>query len=303
MCEFDYLLKRKSLDSIKSLTDQIILLNRILIKENPNFVVVFGDTDSTLSGALTASKLNIPIIHIEAGMRSNDLRMQEEKNRKIVDQLSQIFFCSCKRAIKNLKDEKILNSNYGSRLFNVGDLMLDSIGLIKDKINSVKEEKRNILLTIHRDESIANKNKLESMIKELSKLSENYNITFPLHPKTRKRIIELNLMKLLENSKIKIIKPLSYINNIRYLLSSELIITDSGGMQKEAYFLKKPCFTLRNSTEWIETIEEGWNVLISNNPKNLKKIIQQFKLPKKNKCTYGRGNAAEKIVNILKGLS
>ncbi len=303
MCEFNYLLKRKSLDSIKSLTDQIILLNRILIKENPNFVVVFGDTDSTLSGALTASKLNIPIIHIEAGMRSNDLRMQEEKNRKIVDQLSQIFFCSCKRAIKNLKDEKILNSNYGSRLFNVGDLMLDSIGLIKDKINSVKEEKRNILLTIHRDESIANKSKLESMIKELSRLSENYNITFPLHPKTRKRIIEFNLMKLLESSKIKIIKPLSYINNIRYLLSSELIITDSGGMQKEAYFFKKPCFTLRNSTEWIETIEEGWNVLISNNPKNLKKIIQQFKLPKKNKCTYGRGNTAEKIVNILKGLS
>ena len=174
--------------------------------------------------------------------------------------------------------------------------------MIKDKVHSIKKEKNNILLTIHRDESIENKNKLKSIIKELSTLSENYNITFPIHPKTRKRIMELNLIKLLESSKIRIIKPLSYINNIRYLLSSELIITDSGGMQKEAYFLKKPCFTLRNSTEWAETIEEGWNVLLSNNPKNLKKIIQQYKLPKGNKCTYGKGNTAEKIVHILKRL-
>ena len=180
------------------------------------------------------------------------------------------YFFAHVKAIKNLKDEKIVKSNYASRLFNVGDLMLDSIKLIKDKVHSIKKEKNNILLTIHRDESIENKNKLKSIIKELSILSENYNITFPIHPKTRKRIMELNLMKLLESSKIKIIKPLSYINNIRYLLSSELIITDSGGMQKEAYFLKKPCFTLRNSTEWIETIDEGWNVLLSNNPKNLK---------------------------------
>ena len=302
MPNFDYSLKRKSLDSIENLSNQILLLNKVLMSECPDFVAVFGDTDSTLSGALIASKLNIPVIHIEAGMRSNDLKMQEEKNRKIVDQLSQIFFCSCKKAIKNLKDEKIVNSNYASRLFNVGDLMLDSIKLIKDKVNSIKKEKNNILLTIHRDESIENKNKLKSIIKELSTLSENYNITFPIHPKTRKRIKELNLIKLLESSKIRIIKPLSYINNIRYLLSSELIITDSGGMQKEAYFLKKPCFTLRNSTEWTETIEEGWNVLLSNNPKNLKKIIQQYKLPKKNKCTYGKGNTAEKIVHILKGL-
>ena len=136
----------------------------------------------------------------------------------------------------------------------------------------------------------------------ITSLLKPYNITFPIHPKTRKRIMELNLIKLLESSKIRIIKPLSYINNIRYLLSSELIITDSGGMQKEAYFLKKPCFTLRNSTEWAETIEEGWNVLLSNNPKNLKKIIQQYKLPKRNKCSYGKGNTAEKIVHILKGL-
>lgn len=280
-------------------------IEKVLITEKPQFVNVYGDTNSTLAGALAASKLHVPIIHIEAGLRSFNKRMPEEQNRILTDHLSTILACPTETAVTNLKNENIIEN-----VFNVGDVMLDGVlfnlNIAKEKSNILSflnlENQSYALATIHRAENTDNIDKLQEIFKALTLL--NYKIILPLHPRT-KAIIEndINLKKYSSSNNIQIVDPVPYLDLLKLLSGSKLVLTDSGGLQKEAYFLKKPCITLREQTEWIETLDLGWNVLVGS---DLKKIVDQFEISSKmepnilnHKAYFGNGEAGRKIVKIL----
>lgn len=273
-------------------------IEKILIKEKPEFVVVYGDTNSTLAGAIAASKLNIKIAHIEAGLRSYNNKMPEEINRIIVDRISNILFCPNKRALNNLKKEGYHNTP--SKLLNVGDIMFEGINFYKNKLEEYNFEKMNspfILATIHREENIKNKTSFENIFKSLRHISENHNIIIPLHPRTKDKIKKESI----DTGKIEFIEPVGYIKMIDLINKSFLIITDSGGMQKEAFFLKKPCITLREETEWNELIQNKVNILVGS---DYNKILNALNLswhdPKGfDKNMYGDGKTSEKIIKSL----
>src|SRR3989338_964602 len=281
-------------------TGQIIMrLEKALLKEKPNMVLVFGDTNSTLGGALCASKLRIPVIHIESGMRSYD-KIPEEINRIVVDHISDIFFCSNRLAVGNLKKEGI-NKN----VFLVGDLMVDALIQnikIAEKNSNILEKltlkkKSYILATIHRAENTDDKRKLISIIDAL--FASDERIILPLHPRTKKYLERYSLIDRFFNSNITIIKPVDYLDMIVLEKNATKIVTDSGGVQKEAYFFQVPCITLRGVTEWKETVDDVYNKLVGTNTKDIVKSIKNFEIKKKSHHSYGNGDAAKKIVKIL----
>ena len=249
-------------------------LEKIFLKEKPDLVVVFGDTNSTLAGAEVASKLGLKIANVEAGMRSYD-EIPEEKNRVIADSHSNIFFCSTKTAVDNLKKEGITKN-----VFLVGDIMIDAlvnnleVAEKKSKILSELGLSKNeyMLATIHRAENTEDESRLKSIIKAL--ISSGEKIVIPLHPRTKKYLESYSLFENLKNSNVRIIKPLSYSDMLVMEKNARKIITDSGGMQKEAYFFKVPCITLRDVTEWEETIENGFNVLVGSDEVKIKESIK-----------------------------
>ena len=278
-------------------------IEKLLIRYKPDHVLVYGDTNSTLAAALAASKLNISILHIEAGLRSFDRSQPEEKNRVITDYLSEVCFAPTDLAVKNLIDENI-NPN---RIIRCGDIMADVLRIFDEKIqneNNIKE-KLNIqkfeycLLTIHREENTNNKKLLENILDAISSLS--YKIVFPLHPRTKSKIINFDLEKYLE--KFILSEPLNYFEMMKLTQDAKLIITDSGGLQKESYLNKVPCVTLRDNTEWIELVDSKWNLLINpNNRKNIREgIIKQIDFDKKSPhpSFYGDGYAAREILNQI----
>lgn len=277
----------------------VIRLERILIKENPDLVLVYGDTNSTLGGALCAAKLGINVCHVESGMRSYD-KIPEEINRVVVDHISNIFFCTTETAVKNLKIEGITKN-----VFLVGDLMIDAlvnhIKLAEKKSNILKElglrKNMYMLTTIHRAENTEDKLKLKSILNGLLKSKEN--IILPLHPRTKKHLQAYSLTEQIKNSNIKIIKPLPYLDMLVLEKNSRKIITDSGGVQKEAYFFKVPCITLRTVTEWKETVENGFNILVGSDSSRIYKAIKNFKISRKYMQFYGKGDAGKKIADIL----
>jgi UDP-N-acetylglucosamine 2-epimerase len=231
-------------------------IEKILLKEKPDYTLVYGDTNSTLAGALASKKLHIPVIHIEAGLRSYNKKMPEEINRVLTDHCSDILFTPSKLAGQNLKHEGIQQNS----ISNVGDILYDVFLSVYK--NLVKNKKTyDILVTIHRAENTNSKSKMLNIIKNLNKLSKEYNILFPMHPRTKKTMGQNKILKLL-SKKIKVTKPLSYGQVIYYLKYAKLLITDSGSMQKEAFFAKTQTLTIREETEWPETIVAKYNRLV-----------------------------------------
>jgi UDP-GlcNAc3NAcA epimerase len=259
-------------------------------------VLLYGDTNSTLAGALAASKLNIPIIHIEAGLRSYNRAMPEEINRVITDHVSSLLFCSSQIGVKNLKKEGIIDGVHLS-----GDIMLDAYQTFS-KIAADKVSREDILngqitgdyllLTIHRP---ANTDNLENISEILSALGEIDDcVVWPVHPRNAEAI-----SKMVIPSNIYIFEPFSYFEMLVVLNGAKKVITDSGGLQKEAHWSKKPCITIRTETEWTETLDHNWNILAKVDRNNILKALQTPIDPSSWIQLYGDGNAARKIVNTI----
>ncbi|OEU43605.1 UDP-N-acetylglucosamine 2-epimerase [Methanosarcina sp. Ant1] len=277
----------------------LIEIEKVLLKEKPDLVIVYGDTNSTLTGALAASKLHIKVAHVEAGLRSFDRAMPEEINRVVTDQISNILFCPTDTAVMNLKNEGITEGVY-----NVGDVMVDALKynqkIAEDKSTILQDLSLNpkefLLATVHRASNTDNKENLSSIVKAFSDSEET--IVFPVHPRTRKYLKEYNLWgKILKSTKV--IPPVGYLDMLKLESNARRILTDSGGVQKEAYMLRIPCTTLRDSTEWVETVEEGWNILVGADYEKIKKSIREFEVPGKSRKIFGDGKAAEKIDELL----
>ncbi len=278
-------------------------IEKIALKENPAFVLVYGDTNSTLAGALAGAKLSLPVAHVEAGMRSFDKKMPEEINRVITDHCSSLFFCASKTAIENLKKESITQN-----VFEVGDVMYDSIILfsrIAKKESTILKRwdlkpREYVTLTIHRVSNADNKDNLTSILNAF--IRSKLKVIFPVHPRTRKRMGEYGIWEKYQNKNIFFMDPVSYLDMISLQENSRIMATDSGGIQKEAYYLGIPCLTLRDVTEWTETIINGGNVLVSANET---KILDALQNPPKGvfkEKIYGDGKACQKIVTILEHL-
>ncbi len=273
-------------------------LEAAMIQNKPEIVIVFGDTNSTLAGVLAASKLYIPIIHIEAGLRSYNKNMPEEINRIVADHVSKYLFAPTQTAVDILKKEGLKKST-----FFTGDIMVDtmknnlSIALAKSTIIAdlkLKNEEYN-LLTLHRNYNVDDTRILEHILTQLGELGEK--IIFPVHPRTRKMLAESFSI----SPNILITEPVGYLDFIALENSARRIITDSGGIQKEAYLLKKPCITLRTETEWVETVKEKWNMLVSPTSKKMASKITAFKPPKKQKEVFGE-NVTKKMAKIINNI-
>jgi UDP-GlcNAc3NAcA epimerase len=220
---------------------QLVEIEKIMEKENPDFVVLYGDTNSTLSGALVASKLHVPIVHIEAGLRSHNMNMPEEINRIITDRLSQFLFCPSNEAKENLIREGY--QNFDAEIHVVGDIMLDTFKLFIEHLEIKKPiQESYIVCTIHRQENTDKSQNLIEIIEGLNEIAKTSKIIFPMHPRTKKIISD---QKILLNDNLIVTKPMSYINFLSHLKHCELVITDSGGLQKESYFMKKNCLIIR----------------------------------------------------------
>lgn len=234
-------------------------IEKVLLAEQPDWVLVYGDTNSTLAGALAAAKLHIPIAHVEAGLRSYNRRMPEEINRIVADQLSTLLLCPSQIAVHNLELEGIKKG-----VVITGDVMADSLHFSattvtahSDILNRLELQPQAYLLaTVHRAENTDGSRRLGNILSGFAALNET--VIFPVHPRTRKFLNE-NDYRIPEN--VRLIDPVGYFDIIALEKSARMLLTDSGGMQKEAYWLKVPCITLRDETEWVETVETGWNVL------------------------------------------
>ena len=274
-------------------------LEEVFIKEAPNAVMVYGDTNSTIAGALAAVKLHIPVIHVEAGLRSYNKTMPEEINRIVTDHVSDFLFVPSEMSKKNLLKEEIANGVYI-----VGDIMYDSILMHSPRANENSSILDNLkiknvnyyLATIHRAENTDTESRLRSILESFSKIDAL--IILPLHPRTKKCISKYSLIS---TDNVKIIDPVGYLDMLRLMRHSSAVLTDSGGVQKEAYYLKVPCITLRSETEWIETVEVGWNRVVDvDQIKILEAITVSDKVKEKNHPKlYGDGDTANKIVDVL----
>lgn len=274
----------------------------IALREWPDFILIYGDTNSTIAGAIVGAKLHIPVVHVEAGLRSYVREMPEEINRVVSDSISTILFCPTQIAVNNLKREGIIKGVY-----NVGDIMFETYLYYKDKAQKIStilnklnlKPKEFILCTIHRASNTDNIENLKNIFIGLTNSTEK--IILPLHPRTTKKINQNESFKKYIGQNIKIINPIGYFDMICMEANAKKIVTDSGGVQKEAYFNKVPCITLRENTEWVETVEEGANKLVGVNPKGIKESISNFHPKKQNysKSLYGDGRTSEKIIKIL----
>jgi len=279
---------------------QLEAIEKILLKEGPDLVLVYGDTNSTLAGALAAAKLHIKVAHIEAGLRSYNRVMPEEINRVLTDHVSDILFAPSKLAEKNL----IREGTQKESIYMVGDIMKDTSlfyeNFAKEPkfINEIKiSEDGFVLATIHRAENTDSKINLSNIISGLA--SSGLTVILPLHPRTQKKITEYNI-KLPEN--IHISDPVGYLEMIWLEKNCLLIATDSGGVQKEAYFHGKKCVTMRSETEWVELVNDGWNVLTDTNVERISEAIKdRSKLPESTDI-YGNGDTANKILNIISNI-
>lgn len=280
-------------------------LEDIYLEWKPDAVLVYGDTNSTLAGALAASKLNIPVAHVEAGLRSYWMRMPEEQNRVLTDHISTWLFCPTDTSVQNLHKEGIQKG-----IHRVGDVMFDAGLYYLEKLDD--EHKRGIqrplgwplplpeqfiLATIHRAENTDEVTRLKGILEGLGRLP--LQVIWPVHPRTAK-VLRSNNLSLPQN--LQLVDPVGYFDMLTLERKAQMIITDSGGVQKEAYFMQKPCITLRDQTEWVETVEDGWNLLAGTDPERIQAAFERFiqSPPQNQHKHYGEGDAARKIAEILK---
>lgn len=291
-----------------AMTGQMIeKIEEVVQKEKPDWIIVYGDTNSTLAGAIVASKLHIKLAHIEAGLRSFNMKMPEEVNRILTDRVSTILFCPTDAAVQNLKNEGY--DNFDCKIVKSGDVMQDGAMFYKNLARKPSCDIKDdfILCTIHRAENTDDENRLRSIFKALNEIAKEKQIILPLHPRTKK-ILE-NLKLNIQN--LTLIEPVGYLEMVWLCENCSLVMTDSGGLQKEAYFFEKPCITLRDETEWVELVECGANVLVGADKEkileayanhstfNIRSAGSVLGVQNSSLNLYGGGKASENIIKEL----
>ena len=276
-------------------------IEKLILIEKPDCLLVYGDTNSTLAGALAAKKLNIKVAHVEAGLRSFNMSMPEEVNRILTDRISDFLFCPTDTAVNNLNKEGF--QNFNCIIENSGDIMYDSMLLFSqfaDEKSSMMNQINGdnfLLCTIHRAENTDNDTKLFQIFEALNILADYHTIILPLHPRTKQKMGNIKI-----HPKIKLMEPLGYFDMLYLLNQCKMVITDSGGLQKEAFFNQKFCITLREETEWIELVENNKNILCGTDKVKIQAAYHEFanKNFKLDKQFYGKGDTSHKILNTLK---
>jgi len=267
----------------------------VLVGERPDCLVVYGDTNSTLAGALAAAKLEVPVAHIEAGLRSFNRRMPEEINRVVVDHLSQLLLCPSETAAHHLASEGITDNVHV-----VGDVMLDVLNWARERLHDRPaaalgelglRKGSHLVATVHRSENTDDPSRLSRILAAFNALEER--VVFPVHPRTRKAIAALGHDL---EPHVHLIDPVGYLDMVALTSSARLVMTDSGGLQKEAYWLGVPCITLRDETEWVETVEAGWNTLAGADSTSILDAVRSSIAPRMHPSLYGRGRAAQACV-------
>lgn len=273
-------------------------IEEVLLAQRPDYVLVYGDTNSTLAGALAASKLSVRLAHVEAGLRSYNRKMPEEINRVVTDHLSSLLLCPSDTSVENLAAEGITRN-----VHQVGDVMLDVLNWAKERADAKGKEvlqqfgvkKRGYLLaTIHRSENTDDMERLREILKAFNAVDEP--IIFPVHPRSRKMMNEMGFRP---GRNLKLIEPVGYVDMVALTGSARCVMTDSGGLQKETFWLGVPCLTIRNETEWVETVTCGWNVLVGQKLGHLPDMVRGIAPPASRPALYGDGAAAAKCVQLL----
>lgn len=281
--------------------EMLMRLEEVIQEQKPDWVLVYGDTNSTLAGALAAVKLHVPVAHVEAGLRSFNREMPEEHNRVLTDHCADLLFCPTQTAVDNLAREGITQ---GVHL--VGDTMYDAVlqfGELARQRSRILERleltpKHYLLATVHRPYNTDNRENLCSILSAFVECGET--VIFPVHPRTRARIVEAGVMEMLNDAQqVRLIEPVGYLDMLMLEQHARLILTDSGGMQKEAYFFAVPCVTLRPETEWVETVAAGWNVLTGANATSILSQIREFSGSCSSEPHWGHGDASSLIVAYL----
>lgn len=277
-------------------------IENILVDEKPDLMLVYGDTNSTLAGALAAKKLHIKVAHVEAGLRSFNMAMPEEINRILTDRISDLLLCPTQTAVVNLENEGY--NHIDPKICVTGDIMFDAALFYKNKAIRERsilrdlhlEGKKYVLATIHRQENTDDTQRLSQIVDALNTIHEECHVIVPLHPRTKKLVEKQGLQ-----IKFTTLEPVGYLDMIMLTSNASLIMTDSGGLQKEAFFFGKYCLTLRDQTEWVELIDGGFNKLVGSNRNQIltsyhEALTQQ---PDFNQNLYGEGDAAEKIIQAI----
>jgi UDP-GlcNAc3NAcA epimerase len=266
-------------------------IEKITMQLKPDAILIYGDTNSTLAAALVAAKMQIPQIHIEAGLRSYNRTMPEEVNRIVADQFGAMLFCPTSTAVMNLKKEGINHAG----IFECGDVMCDALKLVEHHIRPLSDDPY-YFVTLHRPYNVDNPDRLSKILTALNQLDQT--VIFPVHPRTVSRMKEFGLIPE-QFGNIRLIEPVGYVESLSYQKFAGCIITDSGGMQKEAYMLRKKCITVRSETEWTETLMNGWNTLEFDNPGRLKDLVKETPGAYIENL-YGTGNASKTIVEQIR---
>lgn len=276
-------------------------IEALLIDLAPDAVLVYGDTNTTLAGGLAAAKLGVPVVHVEAGLRSFNRAMPEEINRVVVDHLSELLFCPTQVAADNLAAEGIRKGVHV-----VGDVMLDTLRLFAGHEAAGShvpaafgvEPGRYHLATVHRAANADDPDALARLIEGFERIGEP--VLWAVHPRTHARLAEFGLAPAVERAKnLRVLEPVPYLETIGLLRAAKTLLTDSGGMQKEAYFFGVPCVTLRDETEWVETVELGWNTLVGTDPDRIAQASLHPRRPSERPPVYGDGHAAERIADVI----
>ncbi|KPV96747.1 UDP-2,3-diacetamido-2,3-dideoxy-D-glucuronate 2-epimerase [Pseudoalteromonas sp. P1-9] len=280
----------------------LIEIEKVLLKEQPDWLLIYGDTNSTLAGALAASKLHVKVAHVEAGLRSFNMKMPEEVNRILSDRVSSLLLCPTETAKLNLLNEGY--ENIDTCIDVCGDVMYDAALYYSQKesdsveVNALLDKGTPfVLVTIHRAENTDDKIRLENIFSALESIHQNVEVVLPLHPRTRNKLAQIDL-----KPNITFVEPLGYIEMLKLLRHCELVISDSGGLQKEAFFFDKYCITARDETEWVELVNANVNFLVGANKELLLdkyKEVKNLAFPKDVEKFYGLGDASEKIAQML----
>jgi UDP-GlcNAc3NAcA epimerase len=287
-------------------------IEKLIQSEKPDWVLVYGDTNSTLAGTLAAAKLHVPVAHVEAGLRSHNPAMPEEINRVLTDRVSNLLLCPTPTAVSNLQKEGFPFPANGfaaeirtQHIANIGDVMFDAVLYYRERAQQQVsleafglQHQGYALCTLHRQENTDVPERLSNILSALREIAKDVPVVLPLHPRTKSKLEQQHHSKLLVG--LNILEPLPYLEMQRLQMSAKLVLTDSGGMQKEAYFHRVPCITLRDETEWVETVEAGWNQLVGADTNKIISAANTALGPDREaEDLYGDGSAAQKIAALL----